>query len=67
MLNDEVVRKYITDEVMEKCNFSRLLELAKDILEMSLKKWLNREELRFLVKSQNIFPHNTIAYKPNSL
>lgn len=51
VLGDEAVRKYITDEVMVKYNFTSVDALAKDILDFCKKRWQDREELRFLVRN----------------
>lgn len=53
VLSDEAVRKYITDQVMEKYKFSSIKDLAKDVLEMCPKRWADREELRFLIKNSS--------------
>jgi RimJ/RimL family protein N-acetyltransferase len=53
VLEDTAVRKYITDQVMEKYGFKSIKDLATDILEKSAEKWENREELRFIIKKSS--------------
>jgi RimJ/RimL family protein N-acetyltransferase len=53
VMNDEPVRKYITDEAMVKYNIESVDELAEGILENSFEKWNLRKELRFLVRDDS--------------
>lgn len=50
VLNDEPVRKYITDEAMAKWGHATTEELSKDILSHSKERWQDGAELRFLVR-----------------
>ncbi len=47
---DAAVRKYITDQVMEKYGFKEVKDLAAENLRTSAKLWADREEFRFLIR-----------------
>jgi RimJ/RimL family protein N-acetyltransferase len=53
VLQDEAVRKYITDEFMAKYNFQSVDKLAKDILDLCPKRLAEREELRFIIRNSS--------------
>ena len=50
VLNDEPVRKYITNDAMSKYGYTNLEFLAKDILSNSASRWSENAERRFLVR-----------------
>jgi RimJ/RimL family protein N-acetyltransferase len=53
VLGDPAVRKYITDQAMEKYNIASIEEMSKEILNTSSKRWEDREEFRFIVRNNS--------------